>query len=133
MAQKVAVEEAAKLRATLARRDQELAVHKVRKTPSWPRRWANTSAFYSCIPIEMFGPTYTFWANLTLFSLKRRNSGRAPEASGGGGNGSFEGGGGGGGGDRDGLGFRVGGAPAEVGRRRMVALQRRPAAFHQIH
>ena len=28
-----------------------------------------TSAFYSCIPTGMHGPTCIFWANLTLFSL----------------------------------------------------------------
>jgi hypothetical protein len=44
---------------------------KVRKMPSWPRSWANFS-LYSCIPTGMDGPTCTFWANLTPFSLKVR-------------------------------------------------------------
>ena len=43
---------------------------KVRKTPSWPRSWAN----FSILPLEfstgMYGPTCIFWANLTAFSLK---------------------------------------------------------------
>ena len=42
---------------------------KVRKTPSWPRRWP-TSAFSSCNPAGMHGPTAIFWANLTPFSPK---------------------------------------------------------------
>ena len=36
----------------------------VRKTPSWPRSWANSS-LNSCIPTGMYGPTCLFWANLT--------------------------------------------------------------------
>jgi hypothetical protein len=33
----------------------------VRKTPSWPRRWANFSPlFISCIPAGMHGPTWIF-------------------------------------------------------------------------
>jgi hypothetical protein len=42
----------------------------VRKTPSWPRSWANFSPLYSCIPTGMHGPTCIFWANLTPFSLQ---------------------------------------------------------------
>ena len=41
----------------------------VRKTPSWPRCWANFS-LYRCIPIGMHGPTCVFWANLTACSLQ---------------------------------------------------------------
>ena len=47
----------------------------VRKTPSWPRSWANFSPFiaYSCIPTGMHpGPTCIFWANLTPFSHQPR-------------------------------------------------------------
>jgi hypothetical protein len=40
----------------------------VRKTPTWPRSWANFS-LYGCIPTGMHGPTCSFWANLTPFSL----------------------------------------------------------------
>ena len=29
-----------------------------------------TSAFYSCIPTRVHGPTCVFWANLTPFSLR---------------------------------------------------------------
>ena len=29
-----------------------------------------TSAFYSCVPTGMHGPTCIFWANLTAFSLR---------------------------------------------------------------
>ena len=39
----------------------------VRKTPSWPRSWANFSLDH-CIPTGMHGPTCIFWANLTPFS-----------------------------------------------------------------
>jgi hypothetical protein len=42
---------------------------KVRKTPSWPRSWANFSLF-SCVPAGIRGPTCIFWANLTAFSRK---------------------------------------------------------------
>jgi hypothetical protein len=47
-------------------------VHQVRQTPSWPRtpEAGPTSAVYSCIPTGMHGPTCTFRANLTPFSLK---------------------------------------------------------------
>ena len=42
---------------------------KVRKTPSWPRSWANFT-LCSCIPTGIHGPTCIFWANLTPFSLE---------------------------------------------------------------
>jgi hypothetical protein len=42
---------------------------KVRKTPSWPEAGPN-SAFYHCITTGMHGPTWIFWANLTLLSLQ---------------------------------------------------------------
>jgi hypothetical protein len=42
----------------------------VRKTPTVGPEVGPTSAFYSCIPTGMHGPTYIFWANLTLCSLK---------------------------------------------------------------
>jgi hypothetical protein len=41
----------------------------VRKTPSWPRSWANF-ILHSCIPTGMHGPTCIFSANLTPFSLE---------------------------------------------------------------
>jgi monoamine oxidase len=47
-----------------------LGVLKVRKTPIWPRSWANFSPLSSCIRTAMHGPTGIFWANLTHFSLK---------------------------------------------------------------
>ena len=40
----------------------------VRKTPCRPEV-VPTSAFYSCIPAGMCGPTCMFWAGLTPFSL----------------------------------------------------------------
>ena len=40
----------------------------VRKTPSWPRSWANFSLL-QLIPTGMHGPTCIFCANLTPFSL----------------------------------------------------------------
>jgi hypothetical protein len=43
----------------------------VRKTLSWPEV-GPTSAFYRYIPAGMRGPTCTFWANLTPFSLEAR-------------------------------------------------------------
>ena len=45
---------------------------KVRKTPSWPKNWADFSLLYSCscICTGMHGSTCMFWANLTPFSLK---------------------------------------------------------------
>jgi hypothetical protein len=46
------------------------ACRKVRKTPSWPPEVGPTSAFCSCIPAGMHGPTCIFWANLTPLSLK---------------------------------------------------------------
>ena len=46
-------------------------VGKVRKTPSWRRRWSNFS-LYRCIPTGMRGPTCILWANLTPFSRKAR-------------------------------------------------------------
>jgi hypothetical protein len=48
----------------------------VRKTPSWPRTWANLRAFYSCISTGMHGPTCIFWANMTAFSLRVRPKSR---------------------------------------------------------
>jgi hypothetical protein len=42
------------------RRCYSRACHQVRKTP--------TSAFYSCIPTGVHGPSGIFWANLTPFS-----------------------------------------------------------------
>jgi hypothetical protein len=44
----------------------------VRKTPSWPRSWANFSLLqlYSHRNTAVCGPTCTFWANLTPFSLQ---------------------------------------------------------------
>jgi hypothetical protein len=39
----------------------------VRKTPIRPRSWP-TSAFCSCIPTGMHGPTCIFWTILTPFS-----------------------------------------------------------------
>jgi hypothetical protein len=36
----------------------------VRKTPSWPRSWANSSLLCLC-STGMRGPTCIFWANLT--------------------------------------------------------------------
>ena len=47
---------------------QACAFAGVRKTPNWPRSWANFS-LYSCIPTGMHGPTRIFWANVTTFSL----------------------------------------------------------------
>jgi hypothetical protein len=44
-------------------------IDQVRKTPSWPRSWP-TSAFYSCIPTGMYGPTCIVWADLTPFALQ---------------------------------------------------------------
>jgi hypothetical protein len=44
--------------------------HQVRKTPSWPRSWANASAYYRCTPTGMYGQTCIFWANLTPSSLQ---------------------------------------------------------------
>ena len=38
----------------------------VRKTPSWPRSWANFSNLW----LHSYGPTCIFWANLTPFSLQ---------------------------------------------------------------
>jgi hypothetical protein len=49
---------------------QTVTLLQVRKTPSWPRSWANFSLFYSYIPTGMHGPTCIFWANLTPFSLQ---------------------------------------------------------------
>ena len=42
---------------------------KVRKTPSWPRSWTNSS-LSCCVPTGMHEPTRICWANLTSFSLK---------------------------------------------------------------
>ena len=47
---------------------QACAFAGVRKTPNWPRSWANFS-LYSCIPTGMHWPTCIFWANLTTFSI----------------------------------------------------------------
>ena len=42
----------------------------VRKTPNWPRSWANFSLFESySIHAGTHGPTCVFWANLTPLSL----------------------------------------------------------------
>ena len=65
----------------------------VRKTPSWPRSWANSS-LSRCVFTGMHGPTCIFWANLTPFSLQlqsgdifrsvhRHNFSSVGEASGG--------------------------------------------------
>jgi hypothetical protein len=43
----------------------------VRKTPSWPEV-GPTSAFYSCVPTGMHGPTCIFWGNLTPSSVQLR-------------------------------------------------------------
>ena len=47
------------------------AASQVRRTPSWPRSWANFSLLwmYSNIPTGMHRPTCIFWANLTPLSL----------------------------------------------------------------
>jgi hypothetical protein len=37
----------------------------VRKTPSWPRSWANRSLFWLYSRRRMHGPACIFWANLT--------------------------------------------------------------------
>ena len=47
----------------------------VRKTPSWPRSWANFSLLYLHSPRNAWtnsrGPTRIFWANVTACSLYR--------------------------------------------------------------
>ena len=50
-------------------------VAQVRKTPSWPRIWANFS-LYCCITTGIHGPTCIFWANLTPPSLQPVARGR---------------------------------------------------------
>ena len=53
--------------------DDELCVQ-VRKTPRWPRSWANFS-LHSFIPTGMRRPTCIFWANLTpVLSRSSRRS-----------------------------------------------------------
>jgi hypothetical protein len=52
----------------------DTVVSQVRKTPSWPRSWANVSLFLygcSCVPTAMHGPTCIVWASLTPFSRQR--------------------------------------------------------------
>jgi hypothetical protein len=44
-------------------------VAQVRKMPNVGPEVGPTSAFSSCIPTGMHGPTCIFWANLTFFSL----------------------------------------------------------------
>jgi hypothetical protein len=39
---------------------EPLLAAQVRKTPSWPRRWASSS-LYRCIPTGMHAPTRIFW------------------------------------------------------------------------
>jgi hypothetical protein len=48
--------------------DRPLIVQ-VRKTPSWPRRWANSSLL-QLHPTGMHGPTTIVWSNLIPFSLQ---------------------------------------------------------------
>ena len=67
-----AIERAEQLHAEAA--DLKAKEAQVRKTPSWPRSWANFSLF-SCIPTGRHGPTCNFWANLTHFSLTDRGDG----------------------------------------------------------
>jgi hypothetical protein len=44
----------------------------VRKTPSWPRSWANFSLLYLYSHRNPDGPTCIFWANLIPSSLRNR-------------------------------------------------------------
>ena len=46
----------------------ECAAAQVRKTPNWPRSWANFSLLSLYIPTGMYGPTCIFWASLTPLS-----------------------------------------------------------------
>jgi hypothetical protein len=46
--------------------------HQVRTTPQVGPQVVPTPAFSSCIPTGMHGPTCTFWANLTPFTLAAR-------------------------------------------------------------
>ena len=57
----------------LASRSNRSPVHSSLRLRSW-----HSSAFYSCIPIWIHGPTCIFWANLTPFSLGRKFKPGAP-------------------------------------------------------
>ena len=55
--------------AAILQNPEVIRVSQVRKTPSWPRNWANFS-LCSCIATGIHEPTCILWNNLTLFLLQ---------------------------------------------------------------